>query len=189
MRALFIALTAMLVLSACEERDRRAAAGRVAREVAVRTRAHAERRLYEGAPPVVPHDIDELGRERCLHCHGEGDAVNPDTGYPSPQTPHPQRINCRQCHVTRAAQDLFRPSTYARAGERPAAERLHPLGPPYIPHRLQDREECEVCHLGPTARPDLVPAHGSRTNCTQCHVQVQEGFEPFVAAAPEETPR
>ena len=48
------------------------------------------RRAFEGAPPLVPHDV-EVGVE-CLDCHrlGENDAVI---------TSHPERINCVQCHI------------------------------------------------------------------------------------------
>lgn len=45
------------------------------------------------SPPTIPHTL--VGREgNCLLCHrdiGEGKGV--------PQTPHPERPNCLQCHV------------------------------------------------------------------------------------------
>lgn len=46
------------------------------------------------APPTVPHP--RQGREQCLGCHGE------NGGSPI-RTPHPERVLCLQCHVTRAA--------------------------------------------------------------------------------------
>ena len=48
------------------------------------------RRAFEGAPPLVPHDL-EVGMD-CLDCHrlGENDAVI---------TSHPERSNCVQCHI------------------------------------------------------------------------------------------
>jgi nitrate reductase cytochrome c-type subunit len=49
-------------------------------------------RAYEGAPPLVPHDV-EARKGLCQVCHttGEGGA---------PITPHPTRTHfCVQCHV------------------------------------------------------------------------------------------
>ncbi len=45
------------------------------------------------SPPTIPHEVGETdNQEVCLGCHAE-----PDSG--APPTPHPQFINCRQCHV------------------------------------------------------------------------------------------
>jgi len=53
---------------------------------------HASRghRAYPGAPPLLPHPRN--GREHCLGCHGE-------RGGSPLHTPHPDRVNCLQCHV------------------------------------------------------------------------------------------
>jgi len=45
----------------------------------------------EGGPPSIPHTL-EL-RERCTTCHGGGSAA------PDIRTTHPERFNCRQCHL------------------------------------------------------------------------------------------
>jgi len=47
-------------------------------------------RAFEGAPPLVPHDVEV--DMPCLDCHrtGENDAVI---------TSHPERFNCVQCHI------------------------------------------------------------------------------------------
>ena len=48
-------------------------------------------RMYDGAPPQIPHSI--VGLEgACLGCHLEG--VQGAT-----IVPHPDRPSCRQCHV------------------------------------------------------------------------------------------
>ena len=53
-------------------------------------------RAYEGAPPLVPHDV-ESRKGVCLSCHGTGEEG-------APITPHPNRTHfCIQCHV---GQDL-----------------------------------------------------------------------------------
>lgn len=45
----------------------------------------------QGSPPVVPHSLQM--RENCLSCHAGSSAVK------EIRTTHPERINCRQCHV------------------------------------------------------------------------------------------
>lgn len=49
-------------------------------------------RAMEGSPPVIPHDL--LLRENCVACHAGRAAV------PTIRTTHPERANCRQCHVS-----------------------------------------------------------------------------------------
>ncbi|HET9424887.1 MAG TPA: hypothetical protein VFO55_05900 [Gemmatimonadaceae bacterium] len=44
------------------------------------------------APPPIPHDLEM--RTNCLSCHGAPFAVDEIT------TSHPERANCRQCHLT-----------------------------------------------------------------------------------------
>jgi len=51
-------------------------------------------RAYPGAPPTIPHLLN--GRENCLGCHG-------DLGGSPIKTPHADRVNCRQCHVSQVA--------------------------------------------------------------------------------------
>lgn len=49
-------------------------------------------RAYEGAPPLVPHDV-EARKGLCQECHATGDQG-------APITPHPTRTHfCIQCHV------------------------------------------------------------------------------------------
>jgi len=46
---------------------------------------------YKNSPPAIPHPV--FMREKCLACHGvdsRADVIN---------TKHPERVNCRQCHV------------------------------------------------------------------------------------------
>lgn len=53
--------------------------------------AYGTRGALQGAPPPIPHALQM--REHCLACHG-GTAAAPDI-----RTSHPERFNCRQCHV------------------------------------------------------------------------------------------
>jgi cytochrome c-type protein NapB len=48
-------------------------------------------RLYQGAPPVIPHSVSMRGN--CLACHA-GAAARPEI-----RTSHPERSNCVQCHA------------------------------------------------------------------------------------------
>ena len=50
-------------------------------------------RLFPGAPPVMPHPL--LLRDNCLSCH-DGQSARPEI-----RCSHPQRQNCRQCHVAK----------------------------------------------------------------------------------------
>lgn len=45
-----------------------------------------------GGPPPIPHSLTM--RENCLACHAGPGAVS------EIRTPHPERANCRQCHVS-----------------------------------------------------------------------------------------
>jgi nitrate reductase (cytochrome), electron transfer subunit len=45
----------------------------------------------EGTPPMVPHGIDDRTGEACLACHRTG--LNG-----APQSPHPERLDCTECH-------------------------------------------------------------------------------------------
>lgn len=69
-------------------------------------------RPYEGAPPLVPHDVSKMKvtREKndCVGCHQEGIKVSQDAATKIPAS-HYQgtelagiRYNCRECHVPQA---------------------------------------------------------------------------------------
>jgi nitrate reductase cytochrome c-type subunit len=49
-------------------------------------------RTYQGAPPLVPHEVEER-KALCQECHTTGEQG-------APITPHPTRTHfCIQCHV------------------------------------------------------------------------------------------
>jgi len=125
-------------------------------------------RAYSGAPPVVPHRIDRrTSRETCLHCHTSGG--NYFKGKRAKPTPHPEFINCWQCHVEQKDKSFYVKSDFQpnRYHKYPKPE---PEVPPFRPHPLQNREKCETCHLGENADPDLVTPHGPREGCPMCHM-------------------
>ncbi len=130
------------------------------------------RRAYPGAPPVIPHPLFEdrsFGGKSCLACHRDGGYVPPFKAY-APVTPHPDLVNCRQCHVPQPEKALFRGSDWTRVSGPPIDQEALPAGPPPIPHTLQLRENCVACHGGPGAVAEIRSPHPERANCRQCHV-------------------
>jgi cytochrome c-type protein NapB len=153
--AVLLALLVGVAVTACQP------AG--AQEVALRPN-----RAFDGAPPVVPHPVQELGRGNCLACHLSGHAQW--EGKLAPRTPHPELVRCTQCHVESGDAAPFTGTSFAgRAyvvGVRP-----QPEGPWLIPHPLTMREDCLACHTDhPTMPASQVTTHAERVRCTQCHL-------------------
>ena len=145
----------------------------------------AERRAFDGAPPVIPHAVEQRSAAACLSCHGQGQWI--DNAF-APIMSHESRRDCLACHVEQSSRLQSAPqplpvggsSWMGRTSSR--GDRAQPLGPPTIPHTPQQiawaRENCLSCH-GPNGRPGLAftadsTAHrDSTTNarCLSCHVQ------------------
>lgn len=146
-------------------------------DVAIDARAKSEllalramRRAYPGAPPVVPHAIDQMTSAACMACHGNGLRL-PDNRIAS-KMPHEYLPNCTQCHVEQNALDLppfelaqnfFQPLDSPVSGTR-----AWPGAPPTIPHGTFMRSDCMACH-GVIAHEPLRTSHPWQTNCLQCH--------------------
>jgi cytochrome c-type protein NapB len=154
------------------------AARESAASVAPRSLAErAARRAFHGAPPVIPHP-PLTGT--CVSCHTpEGGRVVTEVGV-APANPHmatpglSDQSRCKQCHVFRQTEDVYVANEFApmsvavRQGER-----AHALAPPTLPHPLFMREDCQACHAGAGARPEIVCQHADRLRCMQCHVEQQ----------------
>jgi hypothetical protein len=133
----------------------------------------AGRRLYDGAPPVIPHD--DFGMT-CTECHNMTGMEVEGVGYAPPQ-PHADtpgmrsQTRCTQCHVFQQADTLFAASEFVglRQDLRRGA-RLNPIAPPTIPHKVFMRENCAACHTGAAAREEIRTTHPERIRCRQCHV-------------------
>jgi cytochrome c-type protein NapB len=119
------------------------------------------RRAYPGAPPAIPHPVDEREAfgKACLSCHGSGGWVAALRGLRagarriprclvprSATCPHPGGAGrgARPCAVRQRLADLR-----AAAAQRSAMSG----SPPPIPHALQMRENCRACHAGPGRCP------------------------------------
>jgi len=129
-------------------------------------------RLYDGAPPVIPHRVESLGRENCANCHEPGALDNPDRIAP-PRT-HPAWGDCRQCHVERKTTKVFVNNEVTPLWWPARGARQTPISPPLIPHHIQNRENCALCHIGAQAPAALRAAHGYRPECRQCHVPMHQ---------------
>ncbi len=161
--------------------------------------ARAQRRAFSGAPPVVPHAIDQVSAASCLVCHGEGLRVGQ---VAAPPMSHELLPNCVQCHVE-STNRATPPAGVLRIGASRfeglatpgPGERAWPGAPPTIPHTTWMRENCFSCH-GTLAQEGLRTSHPWRTNCVQCHassatldqMQVFNAERPPVARSPAPPP-
>ncbi len=146
----------------------------------VRTlREFYSRRAYAGAPPIIPHAVEDDGviNDDCLSCHQDGGYVPEYNAY-TPVTPHPEMGNCRQCHVEQIVEGLFVATEWIQPALPKRGQQSIPGGPLQIPHPLQFRENCLACHAGPQAVVEIRSSHPERENCLQCHV-VDQNVPPF----------
>jgi hypothetical protein len=124
----------------------------------------------------IPHTLE--GRSDCLLCHG-AEGIRP---YPSD---HEGRTNatCTACHQPEAAE----PESTATVAVATAMPGLGVAAA--IPHPLEGRADCLLCHSSEGIRP--YPAdHAGRTNptCTVCHQQISgavSGVTPTKTAEPD----
>ncbi|MFS4454995.1 cytochrome C [Maribacter sp. 2304DJ31-5] len=139
-----------------------------------------ENRAYPGAPPSIPHPVKEklgMGGVTCLQCHQNGGFVEKFNAY-APVTPHPEMINCKQCHVEQRTRSRFKATHfYKKPAPIVGTNNALPGSPPVIPHQLQMRENCLSCHAGPGAVKELRIDHPERINCRQCHVPRKRQYE------------
>jgi cytochrome c-type protein NapB len=130
-------------------------------------------RAYHGAPPSIPHEVaDErnMGENSCLKCHQDGGFVTKFNAY-APVTPHPDYVNCRQCHVPEKTNKLFKGTDFHKVpAPKVGVNKALVSSPPVIPHQIQLRENCLSCHAGPAAPKEIRVSHPERVNCRQCHV-------------------
>lgn len=156
--------------------------------------SYRARRAYPGAPPRVPHGVtaSELATSRCNACHARG-GYSPRFMSYTPVTPHPELVNCTQCHLVddavagvpfpRAGVDgcrqchapAVRTASVPLSGWAPApwpAVRTTGDGtPPAIPHDLAMRGNCLACHMGPGAVAEVRTRHPERADCRACHLE------------------
>ena len=133
-------------------------------------------RAFPGAPPIIPHALlseKGIGGESCLQCHENGGYVEQFKAY-APVTPHPEMLNCRQCHVATDSKSMFAGTNWVKTKHPTVNNAALEGSPPVIPHSLQMRENCLACHAGPAAPKEIRVSHALRINCRQCHVPVED---------------
>ncbi|WP_066224163.1 cytochrome C [Formosa haliotis] len=132
-------------------------------------------RAFLGAPPTIPHPVandHSVGGNTCIQCHQDGGFVEKYNAY-APITPHPEMINCRQCHVEKKTDATFKPFAFNKETPPKVGVGVNNalIGtPPMIPHQLEMRESCISCHAGPSAPKEIRTTHPERINCRQCHL-------------------
>lgn len=135
--------------------------------------SYYDNRAYHGAPPSILHPVKDersMGGNTCLQCHQNGGFTEKFNAY-APVTPHPEMINCRQCHVPQNTQTLFKETDFYKVSAPETGINNALQGsPPVIPHQIQMRENCLSCHAGPSALKEIRVSHPERVNCRQCHV-------------------
>ena len=113
--------------------------------------------------PTIPHEL--AGLEGCIQCHGTG------TSFPYPSN-HigVTQDQCTACHQVVVAPQSDQAAQPPETGA-PAATGGNLIAP-LIPHELEQRQNCLLCHA-PNAGAFAVPAnHVGRGNdtCQVCHV-------------------
>jgi nitrate reductase (cytochrome), electron transfer subunit len=140
-----------------------------------------QRRAFDGAPPVVPHPIDQMTTASCLVCHQQGLSLG--QGVFAPKMSHPLYANCTQCHAEGASTEFaYQPLSanhFHGFWLTLGGSRAFEGAPPTIPHPIWMRENCMSCHgvVGPNP---IRTSHPWRASCTQCHAPSAEldQFQP-----------
>lgn len=130
----------------------------------------AQNRAFNGAPPTIPHPVDQTSAESCMACHGEGIQTK---SLRAAKMSHPYYANCMQCHAEKNPPHILRPVALQTNSFRglPAPSggpRAFPGAPPQVPHSTWMRSDCLSCH-GPTGNRGFRTTHPWRQNCLQCH--------------------
>jgi nitrate reductase (cytochrome), electron transfer subunit len=142
----------------------------------------AKFRAYDGAPPMVPHPIDQQSAASCLACHAQGIIVGERVAT---RISHPHYTSCTQCHVETKTSGPSEPALVVE-NQFTGLERSGPgtralIGtPPVIPHTTWMRNDCLSCH-GLVARAGIRTTHPWLSNCQQCHASSAELDQKFVS--------
>ena len=131
----------------------------------------ASRRAFNGAPPMIPHAIENTNDAACYACHAAGTQI---AGLKASVMSHQFLANCTQCHASPPPapfQDVDSSVDTSFVGllAPKSGERAFPGAPPTIPHSQWMREKCTACHGGPNGWAGMESTHPWRSNCTQCH--------------------
>lgn len=95
------------------------------------------RRAFNGAPPVIPHAVEQTDDAACYACHGEGARVGQRVAN---RMSHGLLANCLQCHAAPppkpfAHLQFVAANTFEGLKAPTSGERAFPGAPPVIPTR------------------------------------------------------
>lgn len=129
----------------------------------------ASNRSFNGAPPTVPHPVDQMSSFACAACHTNGFQ---SASLNIPKMSHQFLANCTQCHVESQPEHMtaadYGETTFVGLPAPTAGARAFEGAPPTIPHSTWMRMDCMSCH-GPTGKHGIRSTHPWRQNCQQCH--------------------
>ncbi|SMP59769.1 cytochrome c-type protein NapB [Neorhodopirellula lusitana] len=135
------------------------------------SQVRASRRAFNGAPPIIPHPVENTTDAACYACHSNGVKM---AGLKASVMSHEFLGNCVQCHAPMAPApfqevDASVQTSFVGLPAPKAGQRAYQGAPPTIPHSRWMRENCSACHGGPNGWAGMESTHPWRTNCTQCH--------------------
>jgi cytochrome c-type protein NapB len=157
----------------------------------------ASRRAFNGAPPIIPHEIERTDDAACYACHGKGMRIENRVAN---QMSHGFLANCTQCHSPPAPKpfanvDAAVETTFVGLPAPKQGSRAYPGAPPTIPHSTWMRDNCLACHGREAGWAGLESTHPWRVNCEQCHAPsatLNQAITPsafsFLPAIPIESP-
>lgn len=127
------------------------------------------RRAFNGAPPVIPHEISQRFSDDCIGCHEQGGDLGDEIAS---KISHDHFLNCLQCHAPSAETTLGPPderkNSFQGLPEPAGGERACLGAPPTIPHTTRMRADCLSCH-GEFGKQGMQTPHPERKSCLQCH--------------------
>lgn len=135
------------------------------------SKLRASRRAFNGAPPIIPHLVENTTDAACYACHSNGIQM---AGLKGSVMSHQFLGNCVQCHAPMAPApfqsiDATVETSFVGLPAPKKGKRAYKGAPPTIPHSQWMRENCSTCHGGPNGWAGMESTHPWRSNCTQCH--------------------
>jgi cytochrome c-type protein NapB len=148
----------------------------------------ARNRAFNGAPPTIPHAIDQQSDASCVACHKDGVLTE---SLRISRMSHAFLPNCTQCHVESHPRHLpatvFRENSFAGLPAPTAGPRAFASAPPQIPHSTWMRSDCMSCH-GYEGLHGLRTTHPWRNSCQQCHAPSAEMEQTLLTPEPQFLP-
>ncbi|TWU11728.1 Nitrate reductase cytochrome c-type subunit (NapB) [Symmachiella macrocystis] len=142
-------------------------------------------RAFNGAPPTIPHSIDQISDASCVACHSVGAKTQ---SLRIPSMSHQLLSNCTQCHVESSSRHAnpihFRENRFDGVKAPQQGPRSFPGAPPQIPHTTWMRSNCKSCH-GYVGLQGIRTTHPWRNNCLQCHAPSADSDQTFLVTKPQ----